>query len=191
MPSLNLQTRSDRTAERALRGFGQHRQLRWAVIETLEIRLVMTASLPLIDVSLATTKDSDSVTVDYSIGQSRVAQPLTFDVYRSDSPTLESSSVLLGATTLNPSANSTALGPGAHVLTLVQGTVLAPNPAQPFVIVVADQNGTVAEDPASTDNAYFHALRAGCRRPRVGVWHRHADLGNHHGRRSGQYRPLQ
>ena len=84
-----------------------------AVVEPLEPRRLYSASaLPSIHLSSATTLDSNSVTVNYTITGSAVAQPMAFDVYRSSTATLHAGKhTLLGATAIQPAD----LGIGSHV----------------------------------------------------------------------------
>ena len=148
-------------------GIGAYRGMgRRVGIESLECRFALSAAsavvLPQFSFTLATTKDAASVTVDYSIAQTDILQPLTFDVYRSDKPVLDSASALIGETTLNPSVDSAKLTQGTHAgVTLLNGTVLTPNTALPYLVVVADGNGAVAEDPNSVNSTYFRTYVLG------------------------------
>ena len=135
-------------------------------VERLEHRLQLAAAaviaLPQFTFSQATTKDSNSVAVDYSIAKADISQRLTFDVYRSDRAVLDGSSVLLGETTLDPAVDSQKLTQGTHAgVALVQGTALTPNTALPYIVVVADRNGAVAEDPNSLNTTYFRTFELG------------------------------
>ncbi len=135
-------------------------------IEALEGRIALsisgTPALPLFTFGEATTKDAASVTVDYSISKADIQQPLRFDVYRSDQTGLDSSSTLVGETTLDPTVDASELTQGNHTgVTLLQGTVLTPNTALPYVVVVADGNGAVSEDPGSVNTTYFRTFMLG------------------------------
>jgi hypothetical protein len=135
-------------------------------IESLEGRLALSAAgavtLPLFNLTEATTKDAASVTVDYSIAKADIQQPLTFDVYRSDKPALDSASALLGEATLDPTVDAAKLTQGTHAgVTLLGGTVLTPNTSLPYLVVVADGNGAVAEDSSSVNSTYFRTYLLG------------------------------
>jgi hypothetical protein len=131
-------------------------------IEMLEDRLVLAATvLPQISLLEATTRDASSVTLDYSISKTNITHALTFDIYRSDSPVLDASSRLLGESTIDPSNDSQDLTQATHEVTLIPGTSLPPNQALPYIVVVADRNGAVAEDPASVNTTYFRTYLLG------------------------------
>jgi hypothetical protein len=128
----------------------------------LEDRLVLAATvLPQISLLEATTRDASSVTLDYSISKTNITHALTFDIYRSDSPVLDASSRLLGESTIDPSNDSQDLTQATHEVTLIPGTSLPPNQALPYIVVVADRNGAVAEDPASVNTTYFRTYLLG------------------------------
>ena len=134
--------------------------------EMLEPRMCLSSaaltSLPLFTFTKATTKDASSVAVDYTIASDDITQALTFDVYRSDKTVLDGSSVLLGETTIDPAVDSQKLTQGTHAaVSLIQGTVLTPNTTLPYIVVVANRNGNVAEDASSVNTTYFRTFELG------------------------------
>jgi hypothetical protein len=151
-----------------VRGQRKHRSRRSqrVAVEWLEARLPLTAAavvgLPQFTLRQATTKDSNSVAVDYSIANADITQPLTFDVYRSDRTVFDSSSVLLGETTIDPAVAPQNLTQGTHAgVPLIPGTVLTPNTTLPYIVVVADRNGAVVEDSNSSNTSYFRTFELG------------------------------
>jgi hypothetical protein len=119
------------------------------------------APLPKVVLTEVTTPNASSVTVDYSISGANVTSPLGFSVYRSDKPTLDASSTLIGSQTINPSTDPGDLKVGAHAVTLLNGTNLPPNQALPYVVVVANPNGSVREAAGSVNAAYFRTFELG------------------------------
>jgi hypothetical protein len=111
----------------------------------------------------ATTTDARTISINYTIsGASLAGQNLTFNIYRSPGYDSLSGAQLLGTASI-PGSDSTDLGLGSHQgvtlsLTGPNGqpiTALVPNAALPFIVVVANPNGTIAEDPSSNNTASF------------------------------------
>jgi hypothetical protein len=122
---------------------------------------MLSSVLPELTMTKATTLDAKSVSVSYTVSNANITQALRFDVYRSDQPFVDSSSKLIGTQTL-PATDTTDLAQGSHVnVKLIAGTALPPNQALPYIVVVADGNNAVAEDPASTDIVYFRTYVLG------------------------------
>ncbi len=134
-------------------------------LEGLEGRRLPAGLVPqAVTVSSATTADSLGVTVGYDVKGDGAATPLTFSVYRSATPQLNSSSLPVGTETISPTsqaapiaddAGSPATAAGHHTLTIPLAGGLPPNPLHPFVVVVANPGSpeTVA-DPASHTAAF-------------------------------------
>ena len=109
----------------------------------------------------ATTPDAQSVSVSYTISKASVSAPLRFDFYRSDQPMKDSASHLIGTHVLDPAANAMDLTQGTHIVTMAAGTAMLPDPAMPYVVVVANADGNVAADPASVTTTYFRKYLLG------------------------------
>jgi hypothetical protein len=133
-------------------------------LEGLEDRRLPSTVLPDVAVVSATTADSKEVTVDYTIGNVPVAQSLHLGIYRSASNQFDGSAVPVGAIDLVPmgqtgtsldAAGQPALAVGPHQLTIPLPAGLPPVPKQPFVLVVADPQGNVAESDRSNNTAAF------------------------------------
>ncbi len=135
-------------------------------LEPLEDRTMLSASagqpLPNLQMTGATTTDSRTVSVDYTItGAPITGQPLPFAVYRSAAYDSLAGAQLLGTATL-PASDAADLSVGSHQgvrLSLANGgqpvTALTPDPALPFIVVVADPNGSVPEGNSSDNTASF------------------------------------
>ena len=117
--------------------------------------------IPQLSLSEATTLDAKSVAVTYGIANAAVTNPLTFNVYRSATPTFDSSSTLIGTQTIDPAMDPTDLQLGNHTVTLISGTNLPPDPSHPYVVVVADANNSVPEAAGSVNTAYFRKFLVG------------------------------
>jgi hypothetical protein len=120
-----------------------------------------TAALPTLKLTKATTVDAHSVTVSYSISTANVGQPLRFDIYRSDQPVKDAGSQSIGTETIDPGSDPADLAVGTHSVQLIAGTSLTPNAAIPYIIVVADGDGAVAEAAGSVNTAYFRTFSLG------------------------------
>jgi len=103
----------------------------------------------------ATTEDSKSVTVDYTIENSDITQDLEFNIYRSSSPTIYDQTDLVASATL-PASDSQHLTQGDHtgVKLDLGGEQLTIDPSHPYVIVVAnaDQNIIEADEANEKDD---------------------------------------
>lgn len=113
--------------------------------------------LPLFTLAEATTLDAQSVTVDYTIGNTDISGPLRFDVYRSSSDSLSGSYEQLGSTTIS----GALLIVGPHSAKLLPGVTLTANTKMEYVIIVADQNGSIPEAPGSSNSVYFQKFVLG------------------------------
>lgn len=116
--------------------------------ERLEQRTPLSAS-PAVVMLSATTTNSQSVTIDYTIDQAPTASaPLQFGVYRSSTPQFGPGASLVDVVT--PASTSPAAAPsldsngrsaiavGEHQTTLNLPGGLPPYPKKPYVLVVAD-----------------------------------------------------
>lgn len=135
------------------------RQARRPLLESLEQRLVL--SLPDIAVLSATTTDSLSVKVTYSITDGPVTTPFHLEIFRSaDNAFSPASDVKVADQTLS----GTDLDSGTHVLTVAVPGGLPIDPAHKFVLAVADPEHAVTESDASNDTndmAFFRTFIVG------------------------------
>jgi hypothetical protein len=131
-------------------------------LEPLEERCLLSAASD-VAMTFATTTDSRTLSINYTItGASLAGQDLSFNVYRSAAYQSLSGAQLIGSAVI-PGADSTDLGVGAHQgvrlsLTAPNGqplTALTPNPALPFIVIVANPSGTIAESDTSNNIASF------------------------------------
>jgi hypothetical protein len=131
-------------------------------LETLEDRVVPSA-ISDIQMTYATTTDSQTVSVNYNItGASLAGQTLSFNVYRSAGYNSLGGAQLIGTASI-PGSDSTDLSVGAHQgiklsLTAPNGqplTALTPNTVLPFIVVAANPNGSIAETNSSDNTASF------------------------------------
>lgn len=116
---------------------------------------------PKVTIRQATTHDAKSVSVNFTVANAAVHQPLRFDVYRSSKPTLDATATLLGGQILDPVSDTADLSLGSHTLTLLSGTELEPDPLAPYVIVVANSDESVDEAVGSINSAYFRKFVLG------------------------------
>ncbi len=140
-------------------------------IEGMEARCLLSGTLPDIALVSATTRDSKSVTFDYSVTGSNITQPVQFEVYRSATPALSSSSVPIAGVDVAPTgaaggATLDAAGQGAtlqgnHELTVSVPGGLPPDPQKPYVVVVADPQNSVAETDKTNNTADFRTYVIG------------------------------
>ena len=116
----------------------------------VSVSAVVPAAPRVVQLTKATTKDAQSVTVDYKVAGGTPVGTLNFKVYRSKHNDVKpaSAAVLIGT----ESVKATDLAPGAHQVTLLKGTDLPPDPAKPYVVVVATANG-------KTSQTYFRKWR--------------------------------
>jgi hypothetical protein len=131
-------------------------------LEVLEDRIAPSAT-PDIQMTYATTTDSHTISVNYTISGASVAgQNLNFNIYRSAAYDSLNGAQLIGTATI-PGSDSADLSIGSHQgvklsLTAPNGqplSALTPNAALPFIDVVANPNGTIAEKSASVNNVSF------------------------------------
>jgi hypothetical protein len=131
-----------------------------SLIEQMEARLLLSATLAQLNLTEATTTNAQSVTVSYSISGANVGQALRFDFYRSDQPALDAGSSLIGTQTL--AATDTAdLSVGNHTVAMINGTTLAPSTSQEYIIAVADADNNVTEAAGSVNSVYFQTFMLG------------------------------
>jgi|SRR5579875_663528 hypothetical protein len=118
-------------------------------LEQLEDRIVPSAS---INLTFATTTDTRTISVNYTIsGGSLTGQNVSFNIYRSSAYGSLNGAQLIGTATI-PGSDSTDLSAGTHTgvklaLTAPNGqpvTVLTPNTARPFIVVVANLDNSSA-----------------------------------------------
>lgn len=107
--------------------------------------------LPDLALGLVTTTDANSVTVDYSISNANIEQPITFSVYRSTQPQIDRTSTLIGESLI--ATSELTIGP--HEIRLLPGVKLPPDPFAPFVIVVANQKMNASETSYANNTSYF------------------------------------
>jgi hypothetical protein len=128
----------------------------------LEDRVVPSA-MPDIQMLFATTTDSRTISVNYNItGESLGGQSLSFNVYRSAGFGSLNGAQLIGTASI-PGSDSGDLDLGSHQgvklsLTAPNGqplTSLTPNPALPFIVVVANPAGSIAESSTADNTASF------------------------------------
>lgn len=133
-------------------------------LEQLEDRIVPSSSP--IDVTFATTTDSRTVSVNYTInGSSLAGQNVSFNVYRSPLYNSLNAAQLIGTATI-PGSDKADLSAGAHTgvklsLTAPNGqplTALTPNTALPYVDVVAKLDGSSAAFETHVMGVIVHGL---------------------------------
>jgi hypothetical protein len=114
----------------------------------------MTAVPAQIAMLSATTLDSKSVTVGYSIDSSIHDAPIPIGIYRSASPTFDSTAVPVAKTMIDATMidvdGKAALNAGTHAITLRLANGLPPNPMHPYVLVVANPDTTGVSVPSET-----------------------------------------
>ena len=129
-------------------------------LEPLEDRLVLSTATDL-QMTFATTTDSRTISVNYNIvGTNLTGNDLSFNIYRSPIYGSLAGAQLLGTATI-PGSDSADLSLGAHQgvrlsLTAPNGqpvTALTPNAALPYIVVVANPNGSIPESDF-TNNAF-------------------------------------
>jgi len=152
-----------RTPGRTTRG---NRRVRLAP-EGLELRLALS-SVPSVAMVSATTMDSKSVTIDYTVSsQKPLTSPLQFGVYRSATDQFGPGASLVAQITVSPdsaraldSAGRSLFAPGVHQATFSLPAGLPPYPEKPYVLVVADPGSPLAtSDP--TETAAFRVYTIG------------------------------
>ena len=116
--------------------------------EWLESRLALSGVSAVV-MNSATTSDSKSVTIDYTLPSSADAQqPLTFGVFRSadnqfsaDDPQIAEESIVRSGTL--DDGGRPASDAGRHQLTIPLPNGLPLNPEHPYVLVVANPNSAI------------------------------------------------
>ncbi|HEY7327367.1 MAG TPA: hypothetical protein VH592_07005 [Gemmataceae bacterium] len=120
-------------------------------LEQLEDRIV-PSSTPSIDLTYATTTDSRTITMNYTVNNgSLVGHDVSLSIYRSSAYDSLTGAQLIGTVTI-PGFDKTDLSAGTHTgvkvaLTAPNGqpvTSLTPNTALPFIVVVANSDGSSA-----------------------------------------------
>lgn len=125
--------------------------------------LTAANTAPVIQIISASTTDSKSVTIEYSVSQAAGSStgPIQFGIYRSSNGQINSSDSLVGTFTAVSSGGSSpvtldqngqvAPAPGSHQLTIPLPQGLPPFPEKPYVVVVADPGApSAATSPAQT-----------------------------------------
>jgi hypothetical protein len=113
---------------------------------------MLSGTLAPVVMESATTADSKGVTIHYDVTDPLGAGvPLTFSVYRSSDSQFSPDDVAVGSGTIPGSATDDAGHPatslGDHTLTIPLAGGLPPNPAHPYVLVVAQPDLPGANDP--------------------------------------------
>ncbi|HWG43908.1 MAG TPA: hypothetical protein VN688_14115 [Gemmataceae bacterium] len=155
-------------------------------LEPLEDRIVPSAMAD-IQMTGATTTDARTVSVNYNITDASLAgQTVNFNIYRSVGYESVSGAQLIGTASI-PGSDSADLSVGQHqgVKLALMGTngqpltALTPNTALPFIVVVANPNGTIAESNSTNNTASFethvlgvvvHGLAFNLLRPTTPAW---------------------
>ena len=134
-------------------------------LEQLEDRVLLSAA-PAIQMTFATTTDSRTLSVNYTItGASLAGQNVSFNVYRSAGYNSLNGAQLIGTATI-PASDSADLSLGSHTgvnlsLTAPNGqpvTALTPNTALPFIVVVANSDGSSASFETHVLGVIAHGL---------------------------------
>ena len=122
----------------------------------------VSTTAPAIQMISASTTDSKSITIDYTVSQGAgTAGPIQFGIYRSSDGKFDSSDSLVGTfTPVSPGGSTAATldqsgqvatAVGSHQLTIPLPQGLPPFPEKPFVVVVADPSmPSAATNPAQT-----------------------------------------
>jgi uncharacterized membrane protein len=113
--------------------------------------------LPDIILNGATTTDASSVTVEYTVANVDISSSVTFFVYRSDQPTINFNSMVIDSEIVDPEN----LSVGDHKLQLIDGNELVPDPARPYVVVVANPNASVIESNYENNTTHFRKYLLG------------------------------
>ncbi len=151
----------DRTTEKS------RVKVRWQPgIEDLEGRQLLSTGVPDLAMVSASTPDSKSVLVDYTVTGADLGQSFDLAIYRSSDATFDASDELV--TTLHISkpgdgsstgtldlAGNSATSLGEHVISVPVANGLAINPEHPYVLAVANPTGTLHEANSTNDVASF------------------------------------
>jgi hypothetical protein len=92
-------------------------------------------------------KDSKHVTLDYTISGADVMQSLGLNIYQSDQTTKDSTSSTLG----QPSIPAADLNQGSHEVNLILDTAIIQDLSNPYIVVVADADGSIQEASGSVN----------------------------------------
>ena len=123
-------------------------------LEHLEDRVLLSAA-PDIQMTFATRSDAQTLSINYNItGASLAGHNLSFNVYRSSAYDSLSGAQLIGTATI-PASDSADLSVGSHQGVKLALASLTPNTALPFIVVLANPNGTIAESNSSNNTASF------------------------------------
>lgn len=134
-------------------------------VEGLESRELLTAAVPDIAMTSATTADSRSITFNYQIKNAPVTQPFQFGVYRSADPTFDATDIPVDTMAVVPAGQPgatldqygiAAASQGDHKITLDLPNGLPPDPQHPYVLVVADPQKALTESDTSNNTASIH-----------------------------------
>ncbi len=142
-------------------------KVRWCPgVEDLEGRQLLSTAVPDLAMVSASTPDSQSVQVDYTVSGASLGQSFDLAILRSADSTLDASDELVTVVhvskpgdgsptgTLDLAGNS-ALSEGEHVLSVPIPGGLAINPEHPYVLAVANASGTLNESDTTNDVAEF------------------------------------
>lgn len=134
-------------------------------LEQLEDRVLPSAA-PDITLSFATTTDARTISINYTINNDSLAgQNVGFNIYRSAAYNSLRGAQLIGTATI-PGSDSADLSVGAHTgiklaLTSPNGqpvTALTPNTALPFIVVVANLDGSSSSFETHVLGVIAHGL---------------------------------
>ena len=157
--------RDGRLGERSSRR--QARSSMFSSIEGLEPRWLPSGTTSAIQMLSATTTDSKSVTIDYTINQSLTATtPIQLSIYRSSDGQFDANDTQVGTFTLVPPSTMSgqpaatldangqpAAAVGTHELNIPLAGGLPPDPLKPYVLIVANPDSpsatTVPDQTAS------------------------------------------
>jgi len=135
-------------------------------LEQLEDRIIPSSSP--IDLTFATTSDARTISVNYAItGEGLAGQNVTFNIYRSATFNSVGGAQLIGTATI-PGSDSSDLSAGTHTgvklsLTAPNGqpvTGLTPNTTLPFVVVVANLDGSSTSFETHVMGVIAHGLES-------------------------------
>ncbi len=108
------------------------RRVKTPDFDRLEGRIVMSG----LNISAVSTTDSQSVTVDYQVTGSSLTEPVAVGIYRSASAQYQAGDPLIAVETVP--ATEAEGSPGAHTLNMPISGGLPPDPADPYVLAVAN-----------------------------------------------------
>lgn len=145
-------------ARRRQNASGARKHARWlGQLEQLEERTVPATLAGQLAMISATALSPSLVTASYTVTGAPLAEPMTLGVYRSPSATLGSSSVLVGQTTLQIAD----LSLGSHQVSVSLAQPLGINPAEKFVLAVADPSDQTGQTSRAMDDASFRTWIVG------------------------------